>query len=140
MRTSLIYFAITVAAATILACGSGGSGTSDTQGPGAQQGSGSGQPSTVVGPKHRIVLEVTATKAKDADVTYSLTTDQSQENGAKLPWKKELTSNESLLIVSVVAQSKGTSGDIACKITVNGAVVKENKSSGEYAIVTCSNS
>lgn len=49
------------------------------------------------------------------------------------------TSNESLLIVSLIAQSKGTSGDISCKITVNGAVVKENKSSGEYAVVICSN-
>lgn len=121
------------AAAVALAGLACSAGQKDTQGPGAQ-GSASGATSTAGGPKHTIKLEVVGPAS--ASVTYGLGGDQSQENDAKLPWTKDLTSNESFLIVSVVAQSKGT-GDITCRITVDGKVVKENKSSGQYAVVTC---
>ncbi len=84
-----------------------------------------------------VVLEVTG--PAQADVTYGTGSDQSQDNGATLPWRKELTSKDAVLVAVVTAQNKG-SGEIACKITVDGKVVKENKSSGEFAVVTCSNS
>lgn len=129
MRNKLTVATIAVLAATALACGSG---SDDTAGPGAQDGAapaGDG--------KKTVVLEVTGPKT--ADITYGLGADQSQENGAKTPWKKELKSGDALLIATVVAQNKG-SGEIACKITIDGKVVKENKSSGEFAMVTCSNS
>lgn len=124
-RTNIALF--TVAAATLLACGSGG----DAAGPGAQDDAGDKKS----GGKS-IVLEVTG--AKSADITYGLGADQSQEQGAKVPWKKELTSKESLLIATIVAQNKG-SGTIGCKITIDGKVAKENTSKGDYAVVTCTN-
>ena len=126
-KTTIAALALT--ACTAIACGSG---ATDTQGPGSQ-GAKAAEPAK--GKAKKIVLEVTGPKT--ADITYGLGTDTSQENGAKVPWKKELSSVESLLIVTVMAQSKGTSGDIGCKVTVDGKVVKENKSSGQYAVVTC---
>ncbi|MFY1669480.1 MmpS family transport accessory protein [Plantactinospora sp. WMMB334] len=119
---------LTVVAVTLLACGSGGG---DTLGPGAQGGD-----SAPAKGEKKILLEVTG--AKSADITYGLGTDQSQEQGAKVPWKKELTSSEALLIVTLLAQNKG-SGTIGCKITIDGEVVKENTSKGEFAVVTCNN-
>ncbi|PZG14794.1 hypothetical protein C1I95_21000 [Micromonospora craterilacus] len=119
-----------------IACGAG---ESDTAGPGAQdQAAGAAEKggekkSDKKGGK-KIVLEVTGPKT--ADVTYGLNADQSQANGAKLPWKKELTSKETIVIPTIVAQSKG-SGKIKCKITIDGEVVKENASEGEFAVVTC---
>lgn len=126
MRSKLTALGLSTLAATVLACGSG---TSDTAGPGVQD---KAEDSKAGGKK--VVLEVTGPKS--ADITYGLGTDQSQDNGAKLPWKKELTSKETLIIPTVVAQSKG-SGEITCKITVDGKVVKENASSGQFAVVTC---
>lgn len=122
----LYVFAFTATAATLLACGSGG----NTAGPGAQD---QGTPEPAKGEK-TVVMEVTG--AKSADITYGLGGDQSQDNGAKVPWKKELKTSDALLLATIVAQNKG-GGTIACKITVDGKVVKENKSTGEYAVVTC---
>lgn len=84
----------------------------------------------------KIVFEVTG--PPEADITFSVGTDQTQNNGAKLPWKHEATSSADPLITVVMAQNKST-GDIVCKITIDGKVAKENKASGEFAIVTCSN-
>jgi|MudIll2142460700_1097286.scaffolds.fasta_scaffold02384_6 hypothetical protein len=103
--------------ASVIACG--GSGTS---GPASD---------------HRIKFEVTGPPSSNS-ITYSVGVDQAQENGAKLPWTKELSSSRWPLIASVVAQSDGT-GVISCRITVDGKVVKENSSSGQYAVVTCTN-
>lgn len=85
---------------------------------------------------HTVVLEVSGPAT--ADITYGIGADQSQETDATVPWRKELTSDNAVLITVLLAQSKGT-GPINCKITVDGAVVKQNTSTGEFAIVTCSN-
>ncbi len=118
---------LTALAALALACGNGG--TDDVAGPGAQD-----KGSTANDGKKKIVLEVAGPKS--ADITFGLGADQSQEQGAKLPWKKELTSGEAVIIPTVVAQSKA-SGKITCKITIDGKLAKENSSSGEFAVVTC---
>lgn len=128
MRKTTIAL-LTASALTAIACSSAGE---DTAGPGAQ-----GADTEKASTGKKIVMEVTASKSKKASVTYGLNADQSQDNEAKLPWKKELSSAEALTIVSLVAQNSG-SGDISCKISVDGKVVKENKSSGQYAVVTCS--
>jgi hypothetical protein len=135
MRLSAFWAVIPVAA-LVIACGAGSTGK-DTKGPGAQGAGSAASAAASKGPKHTIALDVTGPKA--ADVTYGLNGDQSQDNGAALPWHKDLTSNEDFYVVSVVAQSKGT-GEIACRITVDGKLVKENKSTGQYAVVTCTNS
>ena len=125
MRTKMTVAGLAALALLAVACGSG---DKDTAGPGAQGGGSAAKSGKT------IVLEVTGPKS--ADITYGLGTDQSQEAGAALPWKKELTTRESVLVVTVLAQNKGT-GDISCKITVDGKVAKENKSSGQFSIVTC---
>lgn len=124
MRTKMTLAGLAALALLAVACGSG---SKDTAGPGSGGGDGKGGGKSVV-------LEITGPKT--ADITYGLGTDQSQEQGAALPWKKELTSKDKILLVTVLAQNKGT-GEISCRITVDGKVVKENKSSGQYATVTC---
>lgn len=126
LRNRALIATLALAATTAIACSAGGK---DTAGPGAQGGDTGAKDAS-----KKIVMEVTGPKG--ADITYGVGGDQSQDNGAKLPWKKEITSKEAITIVSVVAQSKGT-GDIACKVTIDGKMVKENKSSGQFAVVTC---
>lgn len=121
-RRTMIAAAAVPLAATVLACGVG---DGDTEGPGTDSGTG----------KHTIVLEVTGPAA--ADITYSTGADQSQDNGTKLPWRKEITADRVPFAISVVAQSKGQTGEIVCRITVDAAVKKENKSAGQFAVVTC---
>jgi len=92
-----------------------------------------------------------ATEARN-QVSYSVTGDSgsalitytedanfniAQENGAALPWTKELTipAGEGR-ILSLSAQNSG-GGEISCSISVGGQVVDTATSSGDYAIVTC---
>jgi hypothetical protein len=84
----------------------------------------------------KVLFEVTGPAT--ADITYGIGVDHVQDNGAKLPWKHEAASTQDPLITVITAQSK-SNGDIVCKISIDGKVVKENKSSGEFAVVTCSN-
>jgi hypothetical protein len=118
---------LTAFAAVAIGCGSRGE---DTTGPGDQD---TGTSTGGTDAKRTVILEVTGPKT--ADTTYGLNVDQSQENGAKVPWKKTLTT-EDLTVATVVAQNKGK-GKISCKITVDGKVAKTNPSSGEYAVATC---
>jgi hypothetical protein len=92
--------------------------------------------SNPTGSEKKVVFEVSG-PAK-ADITYGIGTNQSQELDSALPWKKETSSTDTTLIAVLVAQSKGD-GEITCKVSVDGKVVKENKSSGQFAVVTCSN-
>lgn len=102
----------------------------DTAGPGAQNAA-DALPDVVT---KTIVMEITG--PKKADVTYQLNADQSQDGGAKLPWKKTLTSSELSTIAVLSAQNAGD-GEIHCKITMDGKVVKKNTSKGQFSIVTC---
>ena len=88
------------------------------------------------GSEKKILFEVTGPET--ADVTYGVGADQTQAIGTKLPWKHEASSTQDPLITVVTAQSKGA-GEITCKISIDGKEVKTNKSSGEFAVVTCSN-
>lgn len=127
MRRRTIALLATPAIVLTIACGTGG--VDDTKGPGAAQPASGGA--------HTIVLDVTGPTA--ADITYGTGTDQSQDNGAKVPWQKTLSFANLPFATTIVAQSKGN-GAINCKITIDGSVVKENTSTGQYAVVTCSTS
>ena len=81
-----------------IACSSGGE---DTKGPGAE--------ADAAAKGKTIVFEVTG--AKKADVTYGLNVDQSQENDAKVPWKKSVTSKEDVTVATVVAASRPCPAD-----------------------------
>jgi hypothetical protein len=64
---------------------------------------------------------------------------QEQQTNAKLPFKKELQFKEAIGAIaplSLVAQNGSSGGDITCRITVDGEVVGESTSSGQYAVVT----
>jgi hypothetical protein len=77
-------------------------------------------------------------RSKASNVTFN--TDGggsiSQENNVALPWRKEITVERGFAVTSLTAQNGG-SGEITCRISVDGQVVKEAKSSGQYAVVSC---
>ncbi|MGH8933017.1 MAG: MmpS family transport accessory protein [Egibacteraceae bacterium] len=62
-----------------------------------------------------------------------------QENEVTLPWRKEVTMEKGLGAVAVpqvTAQNAGD-GTITCRISVDGEVVTEVTSQGQYAIASC---
>jgi hypothetical protein len=126
VRSKMMVVGLALVAAMVLACGATGD---DTGGGGLN----------LSGDEKSIVFEVTgADGAEQADITFGVGASQSQENGSALPWSKELTDDSPLVIATVLAQNKG-GGSISCKITIDGKVVKESTSTGEFAVVTCTN-
>lgn len=90
--------------------------------------------------RDQVTYSITASESGSALITYSedANFNISQENGAELPWTKDLTIPAgSFRILSLSAQNSG-GGDISCSISVGGQVVDTATSSGDYAIVTCS--
>jgi len=86
----------------------------------------------------KIVFSVIGNGAPTADITFGYTADLQQENGAKLPWTKEVDAKGDVVLPTITALSNGEgAGSISCKITVDGKVVKENQSTGAFAVVTC---
>lgn len=87
-----------------------------------------------------VVYEVTGKGS--ASVTYMKEGfSQEQQTSAKLPYRKQLQFKDkigSFAPISLVAQHVSGGGDLTCRVTVDGQVVAENTSSGQYAVVTCS--
>ncbi|GAA4164529.1 hypothetical protein GCM10022286_26380 [Gryllotalpicola daejeonensis] len=86
-----------------------------------------------------VVFQVTGTST-DATVTYSSASGSgmSQATGQKLPFSKTITEKQGLIPVYSLTATNGTTGaDIACKITVDGKVVAQQTSSGQFATVDC---
>ena len=85
----------------------------------------------------RVVFEITGS-GKASNVTYSSDDggNISQVANVRLPWRKEITVERGLAVTSVVAQN-GESGEIACKIIMDGRIIKERKSSGKFSVVSC---
>jgi hypothetical protein len=77
-------------------------------------------------------------KSKASNITYNSDGGGSmaQENNVKLPWRKEITIERGFAIPTLTAQNAG-SGELTCRISVDGQAVKEAKSSGQYAVVSC---
>jgi hypothetical protein len=112
----------------------GGNGSG--QQPGAT-GLGASGASDSASDKAAVVYEIV--DAKNAgNITYSAGSgmDIAQENGVKLPWKKEVSMDRGFSIATLTAQNAG-SGKITCRITVDGKVAKEVSSQGQYAVVSC---
>jgi hypothetical protein len=59
-----------------------------------------------------------------------------EEASARLPWRKELQVIQRGVSTTVTAQNK-SSGEIRCRITVDGKVIKEVASSGQFTVVSC---
>jgi Mycobacterium membrane protein len=92
-----------------------------------------------------ITYEVTGDGVSKANnITYVKDSNfgMQQENGAKLPWSKDVEMESGLFDVqpmTLTAQSgSGGSGTITCRILRNGEEVTSSTSSGPYAVVTCS--
>lgn len=94
---------------------------------------------TPVGQTAPVTYEVTGS-GSTASITYTSDANfnQAQEQGAQLPWTKQVTLGDGFLsVASLTAQSGGSDGEITCRITQDGEVISENTSSGMYAVVTC---
>ncbi len=89
--------------------------------------------------EHTVVFEVSG--AGPADITYSSDAagSSSQAGGSTLPWSKTVKAKGLTAGMSVLAQNgiNAKGGEIKCKITVDGKVVKQGSASGKAAIVTC---
>jgi len=126
----------------IIAVSSGGSnsGSTSTATDPAASAAGANAPAAAEG----ITYEVTTSDGKGtALVTY--TSDKnfntSQENGAKLPWKKTVDLGSGIFTgTSLVAQAGQGVDSITCKISDGDRVISENTSTGQFAMVTCSGS
>jgi hypothetical protein len=89
--------------------------------------------------KVTVVFEV-AGDSTDATVSYSSASGSgmSSATGQKLPFSKTVTEKQGLIPVYSVTGTNGLTGsDISCKITVDGKVVAEQTSTGQFASVDC---
>jgi hypothetical protein len=62
---------------------------------------------------------------------------EQQETSVTLPSSKEFTADQSFQAFVVTAQNAGT-GSITCEILIDGRVVNQHTSNGQYAVVVCS--
>ncbi|MGW4123606.1 MmpS family transport accessory protein [Nocardia sp. NPDC004711] len=84
-----------------------------------------------------VLYEVTSPSGSANSITYfGSDNGQQQETQADLPWSKQVVNDSTFAIVGVTAQNGGT-GDITCRITVDGTVKTEQTSKGKYAVVSC---
>lgn len=112
---------VAVAALLLAACGS------STSGPGSSIQSGT----------HTVVFSAQTSDAATMDVTYGLGGDTSQASGVASPWSHTAKSNSSFIVAVLEVQTHGT-GTVTCKITKDGKLLKQNSSSGQFSIATCS--
>nr|WP_218862200.1 MmpS family transport accessory protein [Actinopolyspora biskrensis] len=102
------------------------SGTNQDGSGGDQGGSGAGE----------VVYEVTGSGGANS-ITFGRGGQTSQNTNAELPWSKTAEAAEGMDFYSLSAQNGQGGGDITCKITVDGEVLAENTSNGQYAVVSC---
>ncbi|PZT93406.1 MAG: hypothetical protein DI630_27010 [Gordonia sp. (in: high G+C Gram-positive bacteria)] len=114
--------------------------TNPTAGGEATQAAPAAPPATTTKKKDgkTVVYEVSGDAGSATSITFFTTgSNQSQDNGASLPWSKEITVDDGdFTFLGVTAQSGGD-GEITCKVTVDGKVEAENTSNGAYAVVMC---
>lgn len=85
----------------------------------------------------KVVYEVTGTGTA-SNISYGASDGISQKTGATLPWKHTEPYDGGYDFFTLTAQNGNNGGEITCRITVDGEVIKENTSSGPYAVVSCS--
>ncbi len=89
-------------------------------------------------PSHpkRVTYEVYGPSDTAGSVSYlDMNAQPEQANFTSLPWTLTITTTVPAVIANVVAQ--GDSDNIACRITVNGAVKDEQSSAGHHAQTSC---
>lgn len=91
-----------------------------------------------VGAPASVVYQIEGTAAV-ADLTYTNSGgDTEQQSGVSAPVPDVSVTLPRGGLAYVAAQNMTGTGDITCRILVDGAVVKETTSTGGYAIATCS--
>jgi hypothetical protein len=94
------------------------------------------QPAKAAG--HTVIYEVTgAGTASNITYTTDGMTSTEQVGNAPLPWSKTIElPNKSFQMVSLMAQAGDGTPEISAKITVDGKVIKDGKSTGQFAVVS----
>ncbi|MGJ7909027.1 MmpS family transport accessory protein [Actinopolyspora sp. H202] len=110
-----------------------GSEQSSSQSGTNQGGSGGNQANAGAG---KVVYKVTGSGGASS-ITFGKGGQTSQNTNAELPWSKTADATEGMEFYALSAQNGQNGGDITCKITVDGEVLAENTSNGQYAMVTC---
>jgi hypothetical protein len=83
--------------------------------------------------------EVSGDSGAANNVTYMINNGQQQDIKVALPWSKEFTIGQGFQPLVVNAQNAGA-GSINCRILVDGRVISDHTSNGQYAVVMCSGS
>jgi hypothetical protein len=94
-----------------------------------------------------LVYEVTTDAATIGSVTYMTATasgsGSEQVADAAAPFRVEVPIEGGafdMTIASLVAQASADATTVSCKVTMNGEVVSEQTSTGQYAVVSCTGS
>lgn len=124
------------------------SSTFEPVAPGEAEATTEGSPTEAAVGGGNLVYEVTSDAATVASVTY-LTADSSgsstqQDADVAAPWTTEFALDDSGMfdfsVFSLVAQADASATTVSCKITLDGEIIAEQTSTGQYAVVTCSGS
>ncbi|WP_130291137.1 MmpS family transport accessory protein [Pseudonocardia sediminis] len=83
----------------------------------------------------QVTYEVTGSGSADT-ITFGRGSSVAQVSDAELPWTRTAPAVEGTAEYTVTAA--GGSGEISCKILVDGAVLAEEKADGDFAAVSCS--
>jgi len=85
-----------------------------------------------------VTYEVTGSGSANT-ITFGRGSAVSQTTGAQLPWKQTGPGGQKGDEYSLSAQNgEDADGEISCRISIEGAVIAENKAEGEHAAVACS--
>lgn len=88
--------------------------------------------------RHTVAFEITGDGVSRASLTYTVGMRSVRETGVDLPWRKSIDTNDTVTVATVTAQSaSGTTGSIACRITIDGQQKVSNTSPGAFPSVTC---
>jgi hypothetical protein len=112
------------------------SGAYDPPQSSSSSSAGAGSETDRSGSGDTVVYEVTGTGQAILSYTDGAGSPVSR-SGVKLPWKQEVKVPSNRAKILTAARSGGGSGDITCKITVNGETVVTKSGSGEFGVVTC---
>lgn len=83
---------------------------------------------------HTIDVNVSGTSR--ANIFYGIGSDVSQVLDSTLPWTRRISTIMPLVRVAVTAQSKDT-GQVHCKISIDGKVVNESPTTDQLTVATC---
>lgn len=89
---------------------------------------------------HTVTYQIGGTGRNSVDLTYENASGNSQQETINVPWSIEFQAPAGQFVYlsgQLAVRGKST---VTCKILVDGQVVEEAESEGEYVIATCSGS